>query len=435
MGFLPGAEVGLFGQHALGAQPVQDLRLARPAVEKGDVQGPELPIGGVVEDELLAPVEDGHGRRELVQGARVGNHLLLQVDAHGFQFGNVHREAGGDVLAGHFDDLEAAAVARDHGGGAQAEDFARRALGDGDLARRRLQQLHAARNSVARVLGFHGAGISDVDPGELATGFARPGRAGDRVQHGLQRREFVGQVHLAVAQAHRLQPVAGDLSQPHHGAPGHRPAFDLQMAAAEAHGCEAESLAPLTEVGDGDLQLPRPVRREPGVEVQDATGGRHVAEQGQIAVDVGFVAAQPPGDHHLRFSGEERLRPIESRSQFDQLSREHRLALDPALAAGEVKQSRECREEHEADEEGQAEDGVIVAQVSDERLVDLLRPDARGMRGHREADRQKTGGTLRASGIAQPLPHPLSPVPCSLVSNESGHSSETLAIGKSTEQA
>ena len=54
-GVFPAAVIGLFGQAAGGAQPVENFGIAGTLVEKGQVERPQLAIGGVGEDQLFRP--------------------------------------------------------------------------------------------------------------------------------------------------------------------------------------------------------------------------------------------------------------------------------------------------------------------------------------------------------------------------------------------
>ena len=62
------AVIGLLGDAALAAQPVEDLAVGRVRVEPVGLQRPEGCIGRVVEPEALVGAEDGDRRVELVQG-------------------------------------------------------------------------------------------------------------------------------------------------------------------------------------------------------------------------------------------------------------------------------------------------------------------------------------------------------------------------------
>ena len=59
---LPGAEVGLFGQLARGAQPVEHAGIVGIGVEEGLVEAPQPPVGFVVEGQPPLAVEHGDAR-------------------------------------------------------------------------------------------------------------------------------------------------------------------------------------------------------------------------------------------------------------------------------------------------------------------------------------------------------------------------------------
>ena len=57
----------------LARKLIEDFGFARGLVQEGLIERPELAIGRIVEDELLAAVEDRDRRRELVERARMGD--------------------------------------------------------------------------------------------------------------------------------------------------------------------------------------------------------------------------------------------------------------------------------------------------------------------------------------------------------------------------
>ena len=73
-----------------------------------------MTIGGVVEGEALAPVEDRHGGRELVEGARVGVHLPRQVGAHALEFRQIRGLADRSARAVQIQHIHEIAASRHH---------------------------------------------------------------------------------------------------------------------------------------------------------------------------------------------------------------------------------------------------------------------------------------------------------------------------------
>ena len=90
----PAAEIGLFRQQAGGAQLVEDLGIARMLIDEGLIERPELAIGGIMEDQTLAPVEYGDGGRKLVERARMRLHLAIEIGPHRLDLRDVDRHAG-----------------------------------------------------------------------------------------------------------------------------------------------------------------------------------------------------------------------------------------------------------------------------------------------------------------------------------------------------
>ena len=181
---LPGAVVGLLGQAALGAQPVEDLAVRRPRLEEGGIEAPKGRIGGVVEDQPFGPVEDRHGGGELVQRAGLRVELLGEVVAQRVDLGEVRGDAGRADAARHLDDVERVAPARHDGADAAPVGFAGGAGGRRRVARGSVEQFEAAGHRLGPVAGLDRVGIGGVDPGHAAVGVAQPGRAGQGVVQG-----------------------------------------------------------------------------------------------------------------------------------------------------------------------------------------------------------------------------------------------------------
>ncbi len=91
----PASEVGLFGKLAFRSQLVQNFAVGRALIEIGRIEVPDLAIGGVVEGEPLAAIEDGDRRRQLVEDAPIGFDVALGLLTQRLGLGNVERDAGG----------------------------------------------------------------------------------------------------------------------------------------------------------------------------------------------------------------------------------------------------------------------------------------------------------------------------------------------------
>src|SRR5689334_3615466 len=64
---LPALVVALLGKSPGLAQAIEDLSFARPRIEPGIGQSPQLGVGAVVEAETLFAIEDRNGGRGLVE--------------------------------------------------------------------------------------------------------------------------------------------------------------------------------------------------------------------------------------------------------------------------------------------------------------------------------------------------------------------------------
>ena len=78
---LPGAEVRLLGEFAVGAQPVEHAGIIGMAVKEGLIEAPEPAVGFVVEGKPAIGVEHRHAGGKLVEGAAVRFRHSLQCGA------------------------------------------------------------------------------------------------------------------------------------------------------------------------------------------------------------------------------------------------------------------------------------------------------------------------------------------------------------------
>ena len=91
---LPDPEVGLFGQFARRAQPVEHARIVGIGIEEGLIEAPQPPIGFVVEGKPPLAVEHRNPRRQLVQGAAMGFRHPLHRLAQCGRLAGVDGDAG-----------------------------------------------------------------------------------------------------------------------------------------------------------------------------------------------------------------------------------------------------------------------------------------------------------------------------------------------------
>ena len=173
---LPGAEVDLFGQLPLGAQPIEDFAVARPLIEKGRLERPDLPVGGIVQGQPLGLVEDRNRRRQPIDHARIVVLVALHIRFQRHDFGNVASDASGADLSARLDGVEGSALA--------ADDRRRAALPGAGLLERRcrfaahcgIEHFAAAVDRGLSVGSVNGVGVGRVAPDDPAHGVARPCR-------------------------------------------------------------------------------------------------------------------------------------------------------------------------------------------------------------------------------------------------------------------
>jgi hypothetical protein len=155
-----------------------------------------------------------------------------------------------------------------------------------------------------RVFGFDGAGVGGVDPGDAPVAVAGPGRAGDGVEHGAQRADFLDQAVVILAQAHELQAIAGYIADSHHRPAGDRAAFDVEVAAGKARQRDREGLAASAQPLHRLIEFLGQFRREPGPEAENSARQRRVGNQRIFALDIRLLGRRAPGDDDLRIRRE-----------------------------------------------------------------------------------------------------------------------------------
>ena len=121
---LPGTEVGLFGQAALGAQSIEDFRIARVVFEECRVERPEFAIRRIIEDKALLAIENRDAGRHLIKRAGMRFHLPLEICARGLEFAQVFGDRNGIGRRGHIDDIERVTFAGNDRLHPRAPDFA-----------------------------------------------------------------------------------------------------------------------------------------------------------------------------------------------------------------------------------------------------------------------------------------------------------------------
>ena len=345
-----------------------------------------MPIGGVVEGEALAPVEDRDGGRELVKGARMGIHLARKVGAHALQFGKIRRLARRSARTGQIQHIHQIAAPGDDRMNAPAPHTLPRARGCGRFAIMPFEQFQLAVHHVRAICRFHRPRIGGVGPGQAPCGVARPYRARQGVEQVAQRFKLRPGARVAFAQLRQFEPVAGNVANAQHGAAAHSAALGFEVMAGEAGERQTKSLAPCAQARHGALKRLRRFRSKPGSEGQRLARRGAVADQRQIARDVGLLRGGAPGDKDLRFRGQEHVSPVQIGAHRGELARQHRLAQPPSLAASQMDEGRGGGDARQSDDEEKPDERLGFGRLMDR--IRALRQRARSAR----ARQQRKGG-------------------------------------------
>ena len=400
---LPSPVIGLFGQAAVGAQIVENLRIRRPLFEKGRIELPEMAIGGVGENQPFRPVENDDRRADLVEGADVGFDLERMIGAHGLEFGKILGHAGAAARQRRVEHVHQAAHASDHHMLPPPPGFARLARPRRRLARPAVEQFEAARHGVPRAFGVHRLGVGRIDPVERLIGTARPDRMVAQIEQAAQGFEPRRLRAMNLAQAHQFEAVAGNVAHPHDHPAADRPALGFEMAAVVADEILVEGLAPFAQMRDIGLQRLGLIGRQPGAEAEHAARRRRIDRQTHVALDLRLAARAGPDHDELGFRGEKGAGALDLLAQLLDFRGKLRLAPRPAPPPGEMEQSGDGGEKHQPRPERQAE-SRIRARKSRGRLR-TRREAGKEQRRRGEAGRKtQTRGAARTC-LASSLRH------------------------------
>ena len=195
----------------------------------------------------------------------------LELGAHGVRFGGVDADAGAAAAGRQRQHVEEDAAAAGDDRGQPAGEALLGFVGAEQVgARRAVEQLDAARDHLAGILGVDGARIGGVDVNELAGLVARPDRRGQAFDQGAH---GVGVVDLVLEAAHQLRELALDAAhvlEPQDRAPAHHLAVGLDRAARERGERHREFFAALAQARDRVLDRLRRLGFEPEAESQHA---------------------------------------------------------------------------------------------------------------------------------------------------------------------
>lgn len=136
-----------------------------------------------MKNEALRTVKNDHRGRQLIESARLRLPFAFESVAHGFDFGHIHGHPNGGHASWRINDVEHPPLTDDDRRSAPAPDRAGVARFGAGVARRAFEKLDAARNSGGLILGFDGAGVGRIDPGQSAFAIAHPSRIWNRIEH------------------------------------------------------------------------------------------------------------------------------------------------------------------------------------------------------------------------------------------------------------
>ena len=403
---LPGAEIRLLGQLALGPEPVEDLSIGRMAVEEAGIERPHLAIGRIVEGEPLRLVEDRDRGRQAVDHAGiivfVAVHLRFQRGRLGDVVGDAGRPIGGSDLG----DFEGPPLAADDCAGAALPDAALPHRRRRFAAKARIEQFRGLLDDHALVNRFDRPRIGGVAPDHPPLGVASPRE--DRSLFERQTRGGGGRLGLGdlLAHAGRLEPVAGNVADPHHGAARYGAAEDFEMAPAQAQRRQTEGFPPIEEAQHRILRPARGLGREPGGEVEHALRHGHVGQKAEIAFDRRLDVRPIPGDDDLRVAADDQGRPIDPGGGGGEFRLQFAEAAGPLAPRGEMDERRRG----EGDKKDGETDGDALARgqagrrgggrvETTQRFV-----GARARRDHERERRRGGGERLPAASRPHRLP-------------------------------
>ena len=311
---LPGPEIGLFGQLARRAQPVEHAGIVGVGVQKCLIEAPQPPVGFVVEGEPPLAVEHGNARRQLVEGAAMGLRHPLHGVAQLRGLAGVDGDAG--AAAAELDRLHVidAPLAADHDRQPRAEVgvVVQHPVHLGALVV--FQQFEVAVDRIGDAGALGGPHIGRVGVTQIALdalGPDRPGRRGGEVaqQLGLFEQRPVAQIGFGEFPA---QPA--EFANPHNGLAADGAAHRFDGAAVRGREIEQKTFAGLAQRIDRMVHLQCRFRRQPGSEGEDALRRirlRVLRDQKRgVPADLRPVVARRPGDQDLRLGEQQRAQAV-----------------------------------------------------------------------------------------------------------------------------
>ena len=330
------------------------------------VEIPQGAVGGIVEDQALAHVEHRHGGGQLVEGASVGIHLLLEIGAHALQFRDIHRHADPAAFEGGFVHVEDATLAGHHRRNARcparpAGGQHRFLAGDG-LPCRAVEEFEPGIDHRFPARRFHGGDVGRVHPGEAAVAVAAPNRLRDRVEEACQGGKAAPRLIQCDAQFGDLAPLGRRLAQAQQSPAGHGAPLRVDVASPLGAEVQGEAGAAGEKRIEGGLHRLRVGGQKPRAEGEHPSGGIHggpVAVQGDadITLDHRF-AVLVPGDVDLTVGVQQHLGAVMGAPQEVEGRDEFLLPPGPARALIEIEKGHDHREGDEPAEDREAGDAV-----------------------------------------------------------------------------
>ena len=345
---LPGAKIPFQRQTLFEPQPIENLAVRRPCVEKGGVEQPELFICRIAIDELLRTIENGDGAGHLVQRAPMRLHLSFEIRAHRFDFLAVDGDCGRRLRGRGLDHVEQMPAAGDDCRHPLAPNLRFRPRLGGRRARRLVQQFDLLVENFLGVFSFHRLRISAVDENESPASVAQPDRQRQGFEETSQTFDIGMAGRAALAQADQFELVAGDLAQSQNSATADRAAFGVKVPTSQSDQRDTERLAPTPQAIDLMFEFLRRLRRQPRAEGEDAPRRRHVGDQLRRALDIRLARRAFPSNEQLLLAGQKNLGAVALRARMFELCRQLRFAAAPSLALRKVSQRDEAREQSKA---------------------------------------------------------------------------------------
>ena len=262
-------------------------------------------------DELLLGVEDGDGGGDAVERAVVGGGLAVELALRLLEGGDVDGGAGGRVLERQHGHVVRLALAADDERQARAIALAARQDARGGACAGAAPAARSGARCTSRALGFDGAHVGGVDPGQPPVLAAQPDGDGQRVEQRAAGAHVAGEALVLGEDAGDLVAVAGDVAEAQHGAAAGGAAVGLDDGRRPIvlHD-DVERRGPdVNSASSAGLRLGGRARLEPLAEAQELSGLLGQArDAGQRVGDDAKRLALLPVHQHLRLGADDRAR-------------------------------------------------------------------------------------------------------------------------------